>query len=368
MPADSSEIEEGEAEGVNIHPSLSTVRLLDKNGKVDGIECAEVTRMRFDESGLLELETAPGVAASFPADTVIFAIGQVPDLSVFEGIKGLKFSLRNTLEIDPDTLSTGVEAVYAGGDVSTSGGSVIEAIAFGKKASISIDRFLGGTGNMNDINPEETEALLKYHTPDPEKSAGVIPPVLPVAERIKSMEAEVVKGIDRNAFEAEAKRCLNCGCTAVNSSDTAIALTALDAVIVTSKKSIPIGKLYGTLGIALDDDEIITEVRIPVPAPGAKQKWIKFRQRKELEFATVSVASVITVSEGKVSDARIVIGAVAPMPYRATGAEDIIKGKAITGIRAALAGDAAVKDAVPLSHNAYKIQIARALVKRAITD
>lgn len=155
-------------------------------------------------------------------------------------------------------------------------------------------------------------------------------------------------------------------CFTVCSSDTAIALTALNATIVTNKRSIPIGEFYKTLGTALGDDEIVTEIQVPTPATDAKQTWIKFRQRKSLEFATVSVASIITVSGGNVSDARIVLGAVSPVPYQATGAEDAIKGQAITEKLATTAGDAAVADAIPLSHNAYKIQIAKALVKRAL--
>ena len=155
-------------------------------------------------------------------------------------------------------------------------------------------------------------------------------------------------------------------CFAVCSSDTAIALTSLNATVVTSKRSIPVAEFYQTLGIVLGDDEIVTEIQVPAPAKGTKQAWIKFRLRKSLEFATVSVASVITVSDSTVSDARIVLGAVSPAPYRATEAEDVVKGRTITEQLAAAAGDASVADAKPLSHNAYKIQIARTLVKRAV--
>jgi xanthine dehydrogenase YagS FAD-binding subunit len=155
-------------------------------------------------------------------------------------------------------------------------------------------------------------------------------------------------------------------CFAVCQSDTAIALTALNATIITNQRSIPINEFYKTLGNDLGEGEIVTGIYVPTPEKGAKQTWIKFRQRKSLEFATVSVASVIKVSDRKVTDARIVLGAVSPVPYCATKAVDVIKGQVINEDLATKAGDASVAGAKPLSHNAYKIQIAKTLVKRAL--
>lgn len=155
-------------------------------------------------------------------------------------------------------------------------------------------------------------------------------------------------------------------CFSVCPSDTAIPLTALDATIVTNKRSIPIGDFFEVLGNVLEDDEIVTEVQVPEPKSGTKQTFTKFALRKAIDFAIVSVASAITIEAGKVSDARIVLGVVAPVPYRAIAAEDVIKGNAISEALAETAGAAAVKDALALSKNAYKIQIAKTLVKRAI--
>ena len=90
----------------------------------------------------------------------------------------------------------------------------------------------------------------------------------------------------------------------------------------------------------LSEDEIVTEIQVPAPAKDTRQTWMKFRQRKSLEFATVSVASLISVKDSTVSDARIVLGAVSPVPYRATKAEDVIRGHAVTEELAALAGEA----------------------------
>ncbi len=155
-------------------------------------------------------------------------------------------------------------------------------------------------------------------------------------------------------------------CFAVCPSDIAIALTALDATIITNKRSIPIGGFFKVLGNVLNDDEIITEVRLPTPVPDTKQEFIKFALRPTIDFAIVNVATSITIDAGIVSNARIVLGAVAPVPYRATEAEDALKGKAISEPVVETAAAAAVRGAVPLSDNKYKVQIAKTLVKRAI--
>ena len=159
-------------------------------------------------------------------------------------------------------------------------------------------------------------------------------------------------------------------CFAVCPSDTAIALTALDARIKIAapdgERIIPITDFYDTLGHILKPDEIVTEVLVPRPADHSTQAFLKFRQRDAVDFAVVSVASFISMSEGVCRDARIVLGAVAPIPYRARAAEDAIKGKALDVAAAEAAAEAALKDAKPLSRNAYKIEITKTLVKRAV--
>ena len=155
-------------------------------------------------------------------------------------------------------------------------------------------------------------------------------------------------------------------CFAVCPSDIAIALGALDATVVTNKRSIPILDLFEELELVLGDDEIVTEVQVPEPKAGTKQAFLKVRIRKTIDFAIASVATAITVEAGTVADARVVLGGVAPVPYRATAAEDALKGNAISESVAEAAGAAAVKDAEPLSKNGYLIQMAKALVKKAI--
>ena len=155
-------------------------------------------------------------------------------------------------------------------------------------------------------------------------------------------------------------------CFAVCPSDTAVALAALDAVLRTNKRSIPIGSFFHALGNVLDEDEMVARIWVPTPKPGTRQVFIKFAFRPAIDFAVASVAAAITVEHGKVSEARIVLGAVAPVPYRAHGAEDALQGNPISEPIAETAAAAAVRDAAPLADNKYKVPIIKTLVKRAI--
>jgi len=160
------------------------------------------------------------------------------------------------------------------------------------------------------------------------------------------------------------------GCFAVNPSDLAVALAALDARITvkgtTSERAIPIKEFYTVQGNILKPHELVTDIWIPRPPPQAKQRFLKFRLRKAIDFAIVSVASIITMEDEVCRDASIVLGAVAPVPLRAAEAEQAIKGKVVNEETAHNAAKASVAGATPLSGNAYKVEIAQALVKRAI--
>ncbi len=159
-------------------------------------------------------------------------------------------------------------------------------------------------------------------------------------------------------------------CHAVCPSDMAPALLALGAKVKiaspTGDKMVPLEEFYAPLGNILKPDEIITEIQVPTPRSGTKQRYLKFRLRKVIDFAISSVAAVITTQAGVVSQARIVLGGVAPTPYRALSAEESLKGKVITESIAETSARAALSEAVPLSQNAYKMPITESLVKRAI--
>jgi xanthine dehydrogenase YagS FAD-binding subunit len=159
-------------------------------------------------------------------------------------------------------------------------------------------------------------------------------------------------------------------CYAVCPSDPAIALVALEAEVKTvrpaGERTIPLADFYDTLGPVLEPDELVTEIRIPAPAANGVQRFSKFRMRESVDFAVVSVAAVLDVAAGVCRHARIVLGAVAPVPYRAVAAEDVVRGGPLDERQAERAAEAALREAKPMSGNAYKIEIAKTLVKRVL--
>jgi xanthine dehydrogenase YagS FAD-binding subunit len=151
-------------------------------------------------------------------------------------------------------------------------------------------------------------------------------------------------------------------CLAVSPSDTAPALVALDASIITSKRTIAaedFWEFHTPKSTVLDDDEIVTEIQ--VPAFSGKSAFIKYALRTEIDFPIVNCATAIASG-----NARICLNAVFNTPYRATKAEESIAGKTIDEANAEAAGTAAAQGSMALSMNKYKIQIAKVLVKRTI--
>ncbi|MDD5204858.1 MAG: xanthine dehydrogenase family protein subunit M [Desulfobacterales bacterium] len=159
-------------------------------------------------------------------------------------------------------------------------------------------------------------------------------------------------------------------CFAVCPSDTAVALAAMDGKIriasASGERTIPVTGFFSPLGNGLKSGEMVISVEVPKIKGTAKQTFLKFTLRKPVDFAIVSVASVILQDKGVCVDGRIALGAVAPGPVRAEKAEETLKGKPITPELAAEAAEQALADAKPLSMNAYKVEIAKTLVKRAV--
>jgi len=161
------------------------------------------------------------------------------------------------------------------------------------------------------------------------------------------------------------------GCIAVNPSDMAPALIALNATIITSKPQTIDAENFFAADLEkttiLDDDEIVTEIQVPTPAAGIKSAFVKFAIRKSFDFPIVNCAAAIGGGE-----ARICLNGVYNLPRRATEAEDSIKDVTIDTASAEAAGTAAIADAVawPATgwnpSNKWMIEIAKTMVKRAI--
>jgi xanthine dehydrogenase YagS FAD-binding subunit len=117
--------------------------------------------------------------------------------------------------------------------------------------------------------------------------------------------------------------------------------------------------------VDLKPNEILTEIVLPV-SRGTVSSTYEVRQKEALDWPLATASVMLKMSGGKVSEARIALGHVAPKPWRATEAEKMLVGQAVTEDSAAKAGEASVAGAKPLSQNAYKLQLAKVAVKRAL--
>jgi xanthine dehydrogenase YagS FAD-binding subunit len=160
------------------------------------------------------------------------------------------------------------------------------------------------------------------------------------------------------------------GCFAVCPSDTAVALTALNGRVRIAgpkgERTIAVADFFNPLNNTLKLGEIVREIEVPRITGPVKQTFLKFTLRKPVDFAIVSVASIITFEGGVCSDARIALGAVAPGPVRAKKAEEVLRGRPIDDHTASEAAEQAISGARPLNKNAYKVEIVKTLLKRAI--
>lgn len=210
MLATPDELSRGKEEGIVVHNSQTFVRIAADDGRVTGVECLDVKSFEFDKEGRLHVESIAGSEHIIPADTVIFATGQSPELELVEGVNGVNITRRKTLEVDPNTLATGKAGIFAAGDMVTGTTSVIEAIAAGRRAATSIDRYLGGTGQIDEalVETDETSPYLGREEGFADR-ARVPMPCLPAEQSLSSLD-EVELGFDETQAISEAKRCLQC--------------------------------------------------------------------------------------------------------------------------------------------------------------
>ena len=167
-------------------------------------------------------------------------------------------------------------------------------------------------------------------------------------------------------------------CYIVHPSDLAPVLVALDAnaniVGPNGQRTLPLEKFF--VGpernleseTALEAGEIVTSVFVPKPAQGQRSVYLKARERQTQEFALASVAASLQVRDGAVERAAIVLGGVAPTPWRAVHSEDALHGASVSELDPEAIGQMAVRDAEPLRDNQFKIRLAASLVARALSS
>lgn len=161
-------------------------------------------------------------------------------------------------------------------------------------------------------------------------------------------------------------------CHIVHPSDLAPALMAFDSIVVTNERRIPIEQFFVSpktdvmTETVLKKGEVVIGVETGTGWANVKSAYYKAKERPSFDWALASCAVSLKITAGKITDSRVVLGGVAPIPWRSKEAEAALKGKTISDKIAMDAGVAAMKTAVPMSNNAYKIKLAANVVKIAV--
>jgi xanthine dehydrogenase YagS FAD-binding subunit len=165
-------------------------------------------------------------------------------------------------------------------------------------------------------------------------------------------------------------------CIATNPSDMCVALAALDATVhilsPNGSRVVAFGDFHVLPGntpqreTVLEPGDFITAVTLPPPILGSKQVYLKLRDRASYEFALASAAVVLTISGGKITQARMALGGVGTKPWRSPEAEAALIGKAANEATFRQAAEAALRNARPQSENGFKIELAKRCVTHAL--
>ncbi|MDR6773215.1 xanthine dehydrogenase family protein subunit M [Azospirillum sp. BE72] len=161
-------------------------------------------------------------------------------------------------------------------------------------------------------------------------------------------------------------------CVATHPSDMCVALAALDATVhltgIQGERRLPFGELHRLPGEEPDHDtvlrpgDLITAVELPALPPLARSTYRKVRDRSSYAFALVSVAAALAVENGTVTDVRLALGGVAHKPWRASKAEQALRGQPATEVTFRAAAAAELAEATPLRDNAFKIELAQRVI------
>ena len=165
-------------------------------------------------------------------------------------------------------------------------------------------------------------------------------------------------------------------CFIVHPSDTAVALTALQASVNIASgggtRTLPIEQYFTGPNVdlmrenILQTGELLTSITLPSPISEQHSVYLKARERESGDFALVSVAAALAVTDGTITQASLVLGGVAPTPFRASATEAYLQNQRVDSVSSAHAGSVSIPDARPLPDNAYKIPMANNLVNRAV--
>ncbi|MGD2271558.1 MAG: FAD-dependent oxidoreductase [Desulfobacterales bacterium] len=216
MPADRAEIHDAEEEQVNFHFLTAPVKILAQDGKVVGLECVKMELGEPDESGRPRPVPVEGSKFVFECDMVVAAIGQRVNLSLLEGLDGVKTTKWDTILVDAFTKQSDRPKIFFAGDCETGPDALITACAGGRTAAYNIDRLINDLPLEYDDNyyfDKLFESIDVYDAKEEikrvETKQRIKPAILPPQSR-KSGFDEVEQGFSAQEAVAEAERCLRC--------------------------------------------------------------------------------------------------------------------------------------------------------------
>jgi len=212
MPAFEEEIDALVEEGIEIQFLSNPTKIIAENGKLIGIECIKMQLGQLDKSGRRKPVPIKGSEFVINLDNLIVAIGEETDLCFLGDKPILEISETDTIVVSPETLATKIPGVFAGGDVVTGPGTVIEAMSHGKVAAEMIDKYIRGKSLTKEYKP--TRPSIYYPPVEPmnqkiEEETRPAIPCLSVNNRIKNFN-EVNLNITEEAAVKESRRCLRC--------------------------------------------------------------------------------------------------------------------------------------------------------------
>lgn len=210
MPAYAEDVDEAEEEGIQFQFLASPTEVISNESGTVMLRCIRMELGEPDASGRRRPVPIQGSGFDMEVDTILPAIGQTADLSFLKGSE-IETTSRGTIKVDPVTLQTSRKEIFAGGDAVTGPGIAVEAVASGKEAAVSIDRYLRGQDLYKDRttpSPKKTSFRDIYlgqpRTPR-ERVASI-----PLEERLRTF-SEVRTGWTEEEAKREALRCLSCG-------------------------------------------------------------------------------------------------------------------------------------------------------------
>lgn len=232
MCAFEEDLRQAQAEGFHILHSRMVSRVLVSDRKICGVEHSPISSFAFDEKGRLSLRLSGGSNEFLSADTVISAIGLMPDLDFLSQDLEIGISAAGMLEVNPDTLMTAIPGIFAAGDVLPGTSMVARAIGSGRRAAIGIDNYLQGSRRKTGrIRISGDGHVLKEERTDDQSPHVVTFEEIMNAEFFEKRERraahrlsqevsmhsleEIEAGLEDDSTAPEAARCLHCGqCTA----------------------------------------------------------------------------------------------------------------------------------------------------------